>query len=260
MRSKPKPVTVGSVWESKHCGRFTVTKYESAIKVWVRFNDTGFEDSFQASKIRDGAVLDRMKISVYGFGFIGCGEFKPRRLNKPSKEYSTWNDMIRRCYDPYTINRYPSYKDCYVCDDWKNFQNFARWYSESQNDGDDLYIDKDIKFIGNKVYSPENCMMVTRQVNSFVSDNISIRGKCIIGTNFCLFHRKFKSQCSNPFTGKNDHLGYFNSELDAHIAWRNKKYEHAISLANQQDREEVKIALLNWAQALKEFRVHPIEN
>jgi hypothetical protein len=250
MKNKPKPVTVGSVWESKSCGAFTVTKYESATKVWVKFHETDFEDSFQASKIRAGAVLDRMKISVYGFGFIGCGKFKPRRMNKPSKEYVTWCDMIRRCYDPYNINKYPAYKDCTVCDEWMNFQNFAKWYTENQNNDNSLYIDKDIKNPGNKTYSPENCMMVTRQVNSFVSGKALLKYKDAVGDQ-SEGEGRFRSYCGNPFTGEFEHLGYFKNKHDAYEAWRNKKHEHAITLANQQDRSEVRLALLGWARSLK---------
>lgn len=260
MRSKPKPVTVGSVWSSKSCGKFEVIRYDSAIKVLVRFYNTGFEGLFQAAKIREGAVLDRMKISVYGFGFIGCGRFKPRSMNKPTKEYSVWSDMIRRCYDPYSINKYPSYKDCNVCEEWRNFQNFALWYTENQDDNKTLHIDKDILLPGNKMYSPDGCMMVTRQVNSFVSDNEPIRGRFLIGAHYSTSNKKFRSQCSNPKYGREEHLGYFSTEIDAHMAWRNKKYEHAIALANQQESEQVKRGLLNWAQALKEFRIHPIDN
>lgn len=36
--------------------------------------------------------------------------------------------MLRRCYDPYYINKELTYIDCYVCDEWLCFQNFGKWW------------------------------------------------------------------------------------------------------------------------------------
>jgi hypothetical protein len=75
--------------------------------------------------------------------------------------------MIRRCYDKKYQVKYPTYKDCKVCDEWLNYQNFAKWFDENyyQIDDETMHIDKDILVKGNKVYSPETCVFVPQDIN-----------------------------------------------------------------------------------------------
>lgn len=203
-----------------------------------------------------------MKNKVCGVGFNSQGGRIARLGNgKISKSYNCWRNMIKRCYDPYVINKNPTYKDCYVCEEWHDYQCFADWFDERYpKDGGDYYLDKDLKVIGNKVYSPKRCLLVSRVVNNFTTASNSARGDYPIGVYLQRDCNRLKAQCKNPFTGIRGYIGLFDSPLEAHMAWRNKKYEYAIILANQQEREEVRVALLNWAQALKEFRIHPIDS
>jgi hypothetical protein len=54
---------------------------------------------------------------------------------------------------------------------------------------------------------------------------------------------RFRSYCGNPFTGKVEHLGYFNNPEDAHEAWRQRKHELACRYADEQADERVAKAL-----------------
>lgn len=261
MKNNVKPVLVGDVWESNSSGKFEIINNDNMKKVRFRFLVSGYESIAEASKIRKGQVRDKLKPSICGVGFLGFGEYKSSHRSNHESAHTAWVNMIRRCYDPYVINKGVSYSDCFVCKEWHNYQNFAEWYHTNYpKDGGDYHIDKDIKNPGNKEYSPESCIFASIQVNGFVLDSGSSRGKFLIGASWLDRIGKFQANCNNPFTRKMDYLGVFVSEIDAHIAWREKKYEHAINLAKQQGRNEVKHALLNWAQALKEFRVHPIES
>lgn len=108
---------------------------------------------------------DSLKKTICGIGFMGFGPHKARDGSNVSRCYTTWHDMIRRCY-----SRKPAYRpwrDVTVCDEWHNFQNFAEWYNENHpNDGGSYHLDKDIKIPGNRIYSPEACMFVTPENNS----------------------------------------------------------------------------------------------
>ena len=75
--------------------------------------------------------------------------------------------MLRRCYDPYEINREPVYIDCYVCDEWLCFQNFAEWFYNNyyEIEGQRMHLDKDILIKGNKIYSPNTCIIVPERIN-----------------------------------------------------------------------------------------------
>lgn len=105
------------------------------------------------------------------------------------------------------------------------------------------HIDKDILVPGNNIYSPDFCVFVTRQVNSFILDRQAARGSSMLGVHWCESNKKFVSQCRDPFKKREEHLGYFKNEMDAHLAWKKRKHEHACKLAEQQDDPRVANAL-----------------
>ena len=74
--------------------------------------------------------------------------------------YQRWVAMLRRCYSKQMHRKFPTYKDCTVCDEWITFSNFRKWMETQDWQGKEL--DKDILFPGNKHYSPDNCVFVGR--------------------------------------------------------------------------------------------------
>lgn len=105
---------------------------------------------------------DKFKLGAYGVGYIGVGDHSSVLNGKRNPAYVTWYNMIKRCYS----GCYPTYSECYVCDEWLNFQNFANWYfKEHPNDGEKYDLDKDIKKDGNKIYCPEFCQFTSKQKN-----------------------------------------------------------------------------------------------
>jgi hypothetical protein len=91
--------------------------------------------------------------------------------------------MINRCYNPYYINKELSYIDCYVCEEWHNFQNFAKWYEENyyEIEGEKMCLDKDILIKNNKVYSPDACIFVPERINQLFIKNKDYRNGYPIG-------------------------------------------------------------------------------
>lgn len=146
--------------------------------------------------------------------------------------YSRWKDMLKRCYSDKFHSKRPTYKGCTVCDEWLTFSNFKSWM-ETQR-WEDCQLDKDLLIEGNKVYSPETCVFVHRTVNMFTTDHGVARGEYMIGVNWHKANSKFRSMCRNPFTGKQEHLGLFDNELDTHLAWKKRKHEMACQLAESE--------------------------
>lgn len=156
--------------------------------------------------------------------------------------YRTWTSMLRRCYSTKYQNKKPTYIGCTVSDEWRTFSNFRAWMKKQNFEG--MQLDKDLLFEGNTVYSPETCVFVTQAVNLFTIDSGSKRGEWLIGVNWDKKTGKFKSQCKNPFTKKQEYLGLFTSEQDAHQAWLKRKLELAYELADEQTDERVAEALI----------------
>ena len=155
--------------------------------------------------------------------------------------YQTWVDMLKRCYSEKFQERNKTYIGCTVSEDWLTFSVFKGWMEKQNFEG--LHLDKDLLFEGNKVYSPETCVFVTQTVNNFANDHGAMRGEWKIGVTWNKAKGKFQSQCSNPFTKKRGHLGYFDCEQEAHQAWLSRKLELAYELAAIQTDERVAEAL-----------------
>ena len=157
--------------------------------------------------------------------------------------YQTWAGMLCRCYSAKYQERCPTYEGCTVSEEWERFSNFRAWMMEQ--DWENKQLDKDLLFEGNKAYSDETCVFVTGMVNNFTIDSGAVRGEWMIGVHWHKGSGKFKSQCSNPFTKKQEHLGLFICDEEAHQKWLKRKLELAKELAAIQTDERVAEALIN---------------
>lgn len=153
-----------------------------------------------------------------------------------------WKNMLARCYWPKFQEKNPSYAGCSVVDEWLMFSNFKLWME--QQDWQGKYLDKDILIPGNKVYGPDTCAFVDRDTNQFLNERSSRRGIFPLGVSWHKRLSRFHAKCGNLFTKRREHLGYFDCPHEAHQAWRKRKHELAVQLAEKQTDERVKAALL----------------
>lgn len=154
--------------------------------------------------------------------------------------YTKWKQMLTRCYSKqYQVKR-PTYKDCTVCEEWLTFSIFKSWMEQQDWEGKEL--DKDLLVHGNKVYSPETCLFVSRQVNQFLVESNSVRGKYPIGVSWHKDVKKFRASIST--NGNRKQIGYFNTIEQAHTAWLNAKIEQAHELAKEQTDPRVADAII----------------
>lgn len=151
--------------------------------------------------------------------------------------YKRWCEMLKRCYSKSHQSKFQTYIGCAVCDEWLTFSNFKKWMEQQDWRGKEL--DKDLLFVGNKLYSPETCVFVNSATNSFTIDCAASRGRYMLGVSFSSDRGKFMARCCDPFKKINEHLGRFPDELSAHLAWKKRKHEHALRLADLQEDERV---------------------
>ncbi len=132
------------------------------LNVKIKFNnvDENFITIVTLRNLKMGEVSYPFHPNKYGF-YLGDGKYKSRKNGVKTQAYKKWSSIIVRCYR----NQQKSYEDVYMCEAWKNFQNFAKWFYEN-NYKDDLVIDRDIINIFNKEYSDESCMLVPKEINS----------------------------------------------------------------------------------------------
>ena len=164
--------------------------------------------------------------------------------------YERWTSMLRRCYSASFQESRPTYAGCAVSEDWLTFSNFKSWMEKQDWEGNQL--DKDLLFEGNKIYSADTCCFVTSMTNLFITDSCNDRGEWLIGVSWHKGMNKFISQCSNPFTKKREHIGYFDCEQEAYQAWLKRKLELAHELAEIQTDPRVAKALIDHYSKLQD--------
>lgn len=145
--------------------KLTVIEYYDKSNITVQFDCGCILKSVAMESVVAGWLKNPMLPSICDVGFLGAGVYNSKN-NK--KVYNIWSGMIRRCYDEKTHDKLPTYKDVTICEEWHNFQVFAKWYDENYNleimTGWEL--DKDILQKGNKSYSPETCCLVPHEINN----------------------------------------------------------------------------------------------
>lgn len=159
-------IFAGDRFRSNQCGWVVVVKYESARKVTVEFEDTGGVTTRTAGDIRRGKIIDPKYASAYGVGILD-GVSTVDAGGVALRSYSVWYDMLKRCYSPKWLEKYPTYVGCSVCPEWLYFGDFKQWFDAKYIEG--YVLDKDIKIEGNKIYSPNTCLFVPVYYNSLQS-------------------------------------------------------------------------------------------
>ena len=210
---------VGKVCKSKSSGDFKILKYNDAYNVEIQFINTGFETVVELGNIRNGGVKDSYSPSVYGVGILGTKY--PSKINGViTKEYVLWKNMLKRCYSDKYQNKYPTYIDCEASDKFKSYEYFYEWcHKQVGFDNQGWHLDKDLLTKGNKVYSEDSCIFIPQEINSLLINNTASRGEHLIGVNWSKTHKAFRARV-NKNKGASEHLGSFNTELEAFNAYK----------------------------------------
>lgn len=165
--------------------------------------------------------------------------------------YKSWKNMFERAYK--MKGRRPGYSEVTVCSEWFTFSNFETWFNSNFVEG--FVLDKDILLPDNKVYCPDFCRFVPPHINTLLSVSKRSKRTGLLGTHT----RKSDGRISAKQSGhRGKHLGYFNSEKEAHFAWLEDKAK-CIELAAEDYKlsenylPEIYHALLNRADMLRGF-------
>ena len=154
-----------------------------------------------------------------------CGCYRKRRVSETHKThglietrlYHTWSKLKGRVLNP----KYKAYTDyggrgITICEEWKNdFMSFYNW-AMSNGYSDELSIDR-IDNDGN--YCPENCRWTTKTIQR---RNTRIHKNNTSGYKGVSFYKNYKMFVVKIKVNKKCiHLGYFQTPLEAAIAYNN---------------------------------------
>lgn len=146
--------------------------------------------------------------------------------------YSTWTRMLQRCYSSQWLEKYPTYRGCYVHETWLNFSTFREWMIQQDWEVTSgmkaKHMDKDLLVPGNKQYSPETTILISHSLNLFLENDQGTSSTRVM-KGVSKKGNRFQARCNDPFINERVYLGSFDTELEAHCKWK----EYKNYLANQ---------------------------
>lgn len=176
-----KDKKIGQTITSFNKEKVELIEYVNANKCLIKF-ENGYKKWVKYTNFIKGTVKNPTYPSVFNKGYIGVGKYKVSINGKTTPEYSTWHSMLRRCYSKKFIDLNRTYIGCEVCDEWLNFQNFAKWFESNYNYNNLKYeLDKDLLYKNNKIYSPNTCCFIPKEINALFTKRQNDRGAYPIG-------------------------------------------------------------------------------
>ncbi|MNC00079.1 hypothetical protein D3C75_473970 [compost metagenome] len=150
---------------------------------------------------------------VFGIGIFEKGKHKSKIGGVRTTPYAKWLKMIDRCNpDGEAQTRQHTYIGCTIHPDFIKYQDFAEWLV-NQPGSLDWHLDKDLIVPGNKVYGPDTCALVPREINTlFLGGN----GSLMLGVVKKL--KRYVAKMAN--CGNHIYIGSYATELEAHVAYR----------------------------------------
>lgn len=148
-------------------GRDSSKSNEKHTYYFIRFVDSGYEDSVRGDAISSGYIKDNLSKTICGVGSVGYINTRDHM-----HEYKIWSNMIHRCYDKKDMSyKYYGEIGVTVCERWHRFDYFYEdmteipGYDKELFDNRLLRLDKDILSNGQKIYSPDTTLWVTDEIN-----------------------------------------------------------------------------------------------
>ena len=228
--SKEKKNRVGERYVSKFGGEFEIVKCRNAKDLDVYFIEYNCRvNHIQYNQVKRGNIVCPLFPSVCGIGYIGVGKY-----DAYSPIYKIWSNILERCYDESKRWKHITYKDCTICEEWHNFQNFAKWYEENyyECNGEEMALDKDILIKGNKIYSPQTCIFVPKRINTLFTKRQNDRGELPIGLHINN-NNKIVARCNT--LNERKYLGSFslNEPFKAFTCYKNFKENYIKQVADE---------------------------
>ena len=206
----------GKIFTTSSSGSVEVLEYVSNKNVKVKFLKTGHIKVVSMGNLKKGAVYDREAPTLYGKGYTDISCSYDQRL------HGIWGGMFSRCYNTKYHEGYVSYKDCEVVGDFLYLSKFIGWCkSQIGYDQKGYQLDKDILVKGNKVYSPETCCFVPKDLNTLFTHRRKDKGLYPVGVSYKPKINKYIAQISR--FKEVIHLGSYCTPEEAFLAYKQAK-------------------------------------
>ena len=232
IREEEKHARIGETNKNKDGCLMKIIEYNKADDIVVEFQDkykTKVRTRYTAFK--SGSIRNPYHTSVYGIGIIG-NKYPIRKNGIIMKEYRAWHCMMSRCF----TKTFHTYEDVTCCNEWLLYENFYEWLHSQENFdkwsvGERWEVDKDILIKGNKIYSPETCVLVPHSINSLFVKKTSNRCDLPIGVSLPKGRNKYLAH-GNDNGGL--YLGFYDTIDEAFFAYKQHKESKIKQVAKEE--------------------------
>ena len=232
----------GKVFSTNNFGDIEVIEYTDSKKVLIKFVRTGNTKYATMGNIKKGVVCDNKLPTLYDVGFTDIPPKENLRL------HGIWRGMFSRCYNTHHHEKYASYECCEVAGDFKYFSRFVDWCKSQKGfDKEGFQLDKDILVKDNKVYSPETCCFVPKDLNTLLTHRRKDKGLYPVGVSYKPRINRYIAQISR--FKRVVHLGCHTSPEEAFQAYKQAKeayIKEVAELYKDQIDNRVYEALMNY--------------
>ncbi len=231
--NKAQTERVGEIRLNRYGTPMKIIDYINSANVIVEFQDEyHYRKHTDYDSFKNGKIKNPYDKTMFGVGYLGDGKFGADKNNK--RTYQVWQDMLVRCYSKKQNKSKTCYDECVVCDEWHNFQNFAKWYEDNYYEISDqrMHIDKDILCKNNVVYSPKTCIIVPSEINALMVKRKKQRGNTPIGV---YYNKKACLYFSFCWTGgsQKEYLGQYNTPEEAFTVYKIRKEQYIKEIADK---------------------------
>lgn len=229
----------GEIGFNTHNEKMTIVAYRSNKDFDVMFENGYISKHKNFTNFKKGTIKNLYYPALYNFGYFGEGNYVCREhgAKDDTMEYRCWHGMVKRCYDEKEHIKHPTYFNCSVCEEWANFQNFAKWFHDNLwTKNIKLMVDKDILVKGNKLYSPDTCCLVDYKINSIFTKREKDRGCLPIGVSYHKQNKKFIVTSNDGHGNEKNgsvYLGSYNSPEEAFKAYKKFKESYIKQVADE---------------------------
>lgn len=217
-----------------------IIDYKGSKQCTISFNDKNHTilSNIAYGNIKRGSVRNPYTPTFFNVGYTGKG-----KNTTGGRCGSIWIGLLERAYDPKHQANYIAYEGVTVCEEWHNFQNFAKWYEENYVEG--WFIDKDILYKGNKEYSPHKCCFVPREINNLFTNRRNCRNNLPVGVS----GDRSSFRATSTQNKKQVYFGNYKTPEEAFYAYKKGKEKYIKEVADKwKDKIDNKVyeAMYNW--------------
>ena len=113
------------------------------------------------------------------------------------ESYQKWVSMLDRVYSDKYHAKFPTYKDVLVAKEWHDYAVFKDLFDSYQYKSSGWELDKDLIFPDMKLYSPETCSIIPKEINYLLAKGCgkSKHSELPVGVTFHKRVGKYYMQC-----------------------------------------------------------------